>query len=308
MTCGICPRHCPVDHSRSAGSFSLPRGGFCGGGEAAAGVVVAKTMLHHWEEPPISGTRGSGAVFFAGCNLRCVYCQNHAVSREPRGRSFLPQELAGLFLDLEALGAHNINLITPTPALAGLVPALETAKCAGLSIPVVYNTSAYETPAALRRLEGLADVYLPDLKYRDDALASRFSAAPGYFEAAAAAILEMHRQTGDLRLDGEGLAVRGLLIRHLVLPGQRKDSMAVLDWIRATLPDTAVSLMAQYTPTEDARRLGGPLARRLTAFEYQSVVDHFFAVGLRRGYMQQRDAAQENYTPDFPAEKTTRQK
>lgn len=259
---------------------------------------MAFTGLHQWEEPPISGSRGSGVVFFGGCNLRCVYCQNHKISRKPSGRAVAPPQLAALFLELAAAGAHNINLVSAMHFVPQVAEAIALARTQGLKLPVVYNTNAYEKPETLRLLEGLVDIYLPDLKYFDDTYAVAYSGAPDYFEKAAAAILEMWRQVGGALFNSEGLLRRGLMIRHLVLPGLRQDSMRILDWIADRLPDAHVSLMAQYFPAAKAAQVPA-LNRRVTTFEYHSVVDHFWEIGLKNGFSQRRDAAVEDFVPNF---------
>lgn len=283
----LCPRNCGVDRAFTTG--------FCGTGREA---VLAFAGLHPWEEPPISGSRGSGAIFFGGCNMRCVYCQNHQISRHAAGRTVMPAQLAALFLELAGQGAHNINLVSAMHVVPQVAEAIALARADGLSLPVIYNTNAYEKPETLRLLDGLIDIYLPDLKYNDDIYAIRYSGAPSYFETAITAILEMWRQVGGAVFDADGLARRGLIIRHLVLPGLRHDSMRILDWIAAHLPDAHVSLMAQYFPAGDAAHIPA-LHRRITTFEYDSVVNHFRALGLKNGFTQRRDAATEDYVPAF---------
>lgn len=279
--CTFCPRRCAVDRGRG-------ERGFCGAG---ARPTVALCQLHFAEEPPISGARGSGTVFFGGCNLRCVFCQNSAISRAPRGPEVSPSELAEAFLSLEREGAHNVNLVTPTPHVDSLAEAIGLARERGLSVPVIYNSGGYETVEGLRRLEGLVDVYLPDLKYRDDALALRYSGAPGYFAAATAAVLEMARQVGHPAYGAGGLITKGLLIRHLVLPGRRSDSIAVLRWIREALGEAAaVSLMAQYFPAGEAASFP-EINRRVTSFEYGQVAGAMRSLGLTQGFVQSRAAA-----------------
>jgi len=287
MTCNLCPRQCGVVRDTLLG--------FC---HTGPNPVVAKTFVHMWEEPPISGTRGSGTVFFSGCNMRCVYCQNHAISRGGTGEEVSPSRLADIFFELAGQGVHNINLVTPAHVLPAIADAIETAKKRGFPLPFVYNTNAYETVEALRRLDGLIDVYLPDLKYIDDEAARRWSNAPGYFDVAARAILEMARQVGPAAFDEDGLLCRGLMIRHLILPGRRKDAMQILDWIAAHVPDAYVSLMSQYFPADRAREYP-ELNRRVTTFEYQSVADYFVKLGLKNGYMQDARSATADYVPDF---------
>ncbi len=287
MSCEICPRRCEADR---VGVY-----GFC---RVPLRPVVVKTMIHRWEEPPISGTRGSGAVFFAGCNLRCVFCQNHAISRGCAGEPVTDRRLAALFFELAEQGVHNINLVTPSHVVPTVAAAIRRARGEGLTLPFVYNTNGYDSLSSLALLDGLIDIYLPDFKYCDDGQAVRYSAAPGYFQTAAAAVLEMHRQTGPALFSEDGMMVRGLIIRHLVLPGQRRDAMRVLDWIEAHVPDAYVSLLAQYTPSHGAA-VFSELNRRVTTFEYDSVVAHFHALGLQHGFVQERGSATEAYIPDF---------
>ena len=285
--CTLCPRRCG------------PGVSFCGAPDE--GAVVAKSMVHHWEEPPISGQRGSGAVFFAGCNLRCAYCQNYEISRRAAGDLLSDRALADVFLRLEQEGVHNVNLVSPTPYVPHITAAVELARQSGMKLPVVYNTGGYDTVEALRRLDGLVDIYLPDIKYVDDASAVRYSAAPGYFETASAAVLEMRRQVPAAVFDGEGIMRRGLIIRHLILPGRRRDAMRVLDFVREQAPEAYVSLMAQYVPMGRAARFP-EIGRRITSFEYDSVIAHFFEIGLQNGFTQERASAVRAYIPDFHAE------
>nr|WP_277995928.1 radical SAM protein [Moorella thermoacetica] len=288
-SCRLCPRACGVN--RLAGEK-----GFC---RAGVRPRVALATLHHWEEPCLSGSRGSGAVFFSYCNLRCAFCQNYRISWQGRGREMEIEDLTALFLDLQAQGAHNINLVSATPYTPLLVPALREAKKRGLKIPVVYNCNAYESLESLRSLAGLVDIYLPDLKYIDDGPARRYSQAQNYFSVATAAILEMQRQVGILTFDAAGLARRGLLIRHLVLPGQAEAACRVLEWVKANLPrETYLSIMAQYVPVWQAQRYP-EINRRLTAAEYESVLEYFDALGLENGFCQELDAATTDYIPNF---------
>jgi putative pyruvate formate lyase activating enzyme len=256
-------------------------------------------MRHRWEEPAISGHLGSEAVFFSGCNLRCVFCQNSAISRDSTlGTPYTVQEFASLLLKLAKSNAHTISLISPAHHAPEIAAALRIAQEAGLSKPVVYNTNGYESTTALRLLEGLVDVYLPDFKYDSDSLALRYSGALGYHAAAIAAIGEMIRQQPDRIYNKEGLLQKGVLIRHLVLPGCRHDSMAVMKEISCQFPNAAVSLLRQYTPAflQD----GFPkLNRTVTTFEYESVKEQFFDVGLRDGYQQEKESATARYTPEF---------
>lgn len=285
--CMLCPRKCSADRSLNAG--------FCGTREVP---LVAVCMLHHWEEPFISGTNGSGAVFFSGCNLGCVYCQNHAIRDGGVGEAQSYEALADTYLSLQDQGAHNINLVTAAPYVPEIVKSLVRAKDRGLTIPIVYNSSGYELVETLRLLEGLVDLYLPDWKYVSPVLSAKFSNAPDYGEVAADAILEMYRQVGDLTLNAQGLATRGLVIRHLVLPGCVDDSRRVLDQIVTRLPkSTTLSIMSQYTPQEYVTEF--PLNRRVTAREYERVISYALSIGLYNILIQQADSAQSIYTPDF---------
>lgn len=284
MNCTLCPRRCGALRTAEAG------GGFCA---MPAGVRVARAALHHWEEPPISGTRGSGTVFFSGCTLRCCYCQNHDISAGGFGKPVTTERLREIFGELIAQGAHNINLVTPTHFLPWILPALEPK----LPVPVVYNCGGYESVDTLRRLEGKVDIYLPDLKYADGALAARLSAAPDYFPVAIAAIREMYRQTGDIVLEN-GLLRRGVVIRHLVLPGQLDNTRRCIDAVAETFRPGQVlfSLMSQYTPQPGAE---GLLARHVTRAEYRAAVEYMENCGITGGFTQERTAAREEYTPPF---------
>ena len=264
--------------------------GFCG---LPAAPVVARAGLHFWEEPCVSGARGSGAVFFSGCVLRCVYCQNHAISHENFGKPVSVERLREIFWELIGQGAHNINLVSPTP----FAPAIREALAEPLPVPVVWNTGGYERVETLRSLEGKVQVWLPDLKYVDSGLSRDLSGAADYFGAASAAIEEMVRQTGDYVLEA-GLLKRGVLIRHLMLPGQLENTKAVLDWVAETFRPGQVllSLMAQYTPQPGAE---GLLSRRVTGAEYRAALRYMENLGITDGYCQDAASARAEYTPDF---------
>lgn len=280
--CRLCPRLCGAN--RAAGAL-----GFC---RCPAEALVAKAMLHKWEEPALAGPGGSGAVFFSGCTLRCSFCQNAAISGGPVGRPMDAGALRALFEDLIAQGAENIDLVTPTHFLPTILPALEPK----LPVPVVYNCGGYERVEALKKLEGKVDIYLPDLKYADGALAARLSGARDYFPVAAAAIREMFRQTGPAQWDGERLR-RGTVIRHLILPGQVENSLKVLDWIGETFRpgEVLVSLMRQYTPVGSQQP---PMDRRITDEEYDAVLSWMFLNDLE-GFTQEAEAADAGFIPDF---------
>lgn len=285
--CSLCPRRCGAD--RAAGQT-----GFCGAPETP---VVARAAPHFGEEPCISGTRGSGAVFFAGCNLRCVFCQNYALSRNQLGREITVQRLRDIFLELRDQGVHNINLVTPSHDARAIAQALDGLE---LGVPVVWNSSGYESVETLRMLEGLVQIYLPDLKYADAALAARYSAAPDYPETARAAILEMFRQTGPFRMDGDGLLQSGVLIRHLILPEQGDNSRRVIDWVSDTFEpgDVLFSLMSQYTPMGELAafpELRHTVSPALNAAIYAHLLDS----RIEDGFYQDLEAATGEMIPKF---------
>ena len=289
--CRLCPRNCGINRKE--------RAGFCG--EKAA-IRCARAALHYWEEPCISGTRGSGTVFFSGCCLKCCFCQNYQISQEGLGKELSPERLAQIFLNLQEQGAHNINLVTGTHFLPGILAALDLAR-PKLSIPVVYNCGGYEKPEVIQLLDGYVDIYLPDLKYFDSKLSSEYSGAGDYFSVASRAVSAMIAQTGSPVFNEEGIMIRGVLIRHMVLPGSRKDSVSILRWLEENLPKDGflLSLLSQYTPfyksSEHPR-----INRRLTTYEYEKVLEEAVSLGLTRGFMQEKSSAKEEYTPPFDLE------
>ncbi len=287
--CLMCPRYCAIDRENG-------ERGFCG---ATNEYVIGSADLHFWEEPCISGKNGSGAIFFSGCNLRCVFCQNKDISRTIVGRKYTEDELIDKMLRLEERGAHNINLVTATPYSIFVARALEGVK-GRLHIPVVYNCGGYESIEALKALDGLVDIYLPDFKYFDDALAREYSSAPNYATVAGRAICEMYRQVGKLALDENGMAKRGLIVRHLVLPGCREDSKAALKYLSEILPtkDVTLSLMRQYTPDWVDENAPKNLKRRLTSFEYDDVLEYALSLGFD-GFSQEKESAKKEFTPKF---------
>ena len=283
MRCTLCPRACGADRAL--------RPGFCGLGEE---MRIARIAPHLWEEPPVSGTRGTGAVFFSGCTLRCVYCQNASISHTGEGRAFSPRELSDALKRLTDLGVHTISFITATPFLLPLLQALELWRP---PLPLVWNTSGYETVETLRRLEGIVDVYLPDLKHFSARAGRLCAGAPDYFSAASAALKEMCRQTGPARYTPDGILEKGVLVRHLILPGLTSESIKLLTWIRDELPPgTQVSLMRQYVPLNGVSVPG--LDRRITDREYARVRDHMQALGLP-GFVQDASSAEEEFVPSF---------
>lgn len=286
--CTLCPRGCHADRRE--------RAGYCG---ALSLPHVAKVMLHQWEEPCISGVNGTGAIFFCGCNLRCVFCQNHAINHTMTGRQMDASLLAETMLALQAQGAHTIDLVTPTPHVDVIIPAIKQARSAGLFLPIAYNTNGYETIETLDRLHGFIDIYLPDLKYVTPAIAERYSDCGDYFSFAAPAIQAMYEQVGELTVDENGIARRGLLIRHLVLPGAVSETRRVLEYIAATFPITThISLMGQYVPMYKAG-LYPPLDRKLFQREYARAISHCIALGFKNVYIQSLDSADDSYTPLF---------
>ena len=287
MECRACPFECGFDRSVKLG--------VC---RASDRFEVSLAQLHHWEEPPISGTRGSGTIFFSHCNLRCRFCQNYEISQLSQGREVTSERLLAIMLELEQQGAHNINLVSPTHYSDQLLPVLELAR-ARLKVPFVWNSNGYEKAETLARFEGLVQVFLPDLKYYVDELARACSSAPDYFRFASTAITEMKRQVGRNRYDEHGVIEKGLIIRHLVLPGHADDSKQLLEWIHDDLgPRTSVSLMAQYYPVHRAAELPD-MNRRLSTEEYEDVRRRFDELGFEEGFAQEPSSASRDYTPDF---------
>ena len=282
--CRLCPRRCGAYRSSEKGD------GVC---KMGADAVVARAALHFWEEPCLSGTRGSGTVFFTGCPLGCVFCQNYEISAERAvGKRVTPEELSGIFQRLEEQGAHNINLVNPTHFAPAIARALRLRRP---SVPVVYNSGGYDRVETLRSLEGLIDVYLPDLKYLSPGLSRRYSKAENYPEAAKAAIAEMLRQTGPARFDADGMLLRGTLVRHLILPSNTKNSAEVLRYLAEQ--NVLVSLMAQYVPCGKAGEYP-EINRRITKREYEKVQELLFSLGLD-GYVQERSSATKDFIPSF---------
>lgn len=289
--CTLCPRKCGVN--RNSG-----KRGFCG---MTSELFLARAALHYWEEPCISGTNGSGTVFFSGCSLKCVYCQNHVIAACGSGKAVSTQRLTDIFLELQYKNAHNINLVTPTHYVPHIIEAITEAKKRGLNIPIVYNTSGYETVENIKRLEGIVDIYLPDFKYYDSSVAKKYSNACDYSECAVSAIKEMLRQTGSAIFDSDGIMQRGVIVRHLVLPGNLKNSKAALKLLYDTFADDIyISVMSQYTPMphldiSEYREL----KRTLTKGEYSYIIDYAANLGIKNGFMQEGSAAEESFIPFF---------
>ena len=291
--CNWCPRECGIDRSQAVG--------FCG---CADQIKLARGALHFGEEPCLSGEGGSGTIFFSGCNLRCCFCQNYQISSQGWGREISIDRMAEICLELQSAGAHNINLVTPTPYLQWVPPALDRVR-PHLHIPVVYNCSGYEKVEVIEALQPYIDIYLPDLKYYSEELSWRYSRCHDYFAAATAAIQAMVVQCGPPVFNREGILQKGALIRHLVLPGARQDSIRIMRWLSDNLPrgDFMLSLMSQYTPTFNSS-LFKEINRKITSREYDSVVDEAVRLGLTNGYIQDRSSAAPEYTPPFDGEGT----
>ena len=288
----LCMRGCHTDRTIRAGRCGMK-----------ATPKAARAALHMWEEPCISGKEGSGAVFFSGCTLQCVFCQNREIALGLAGQEISEERLPELFLSLERQGANNINLVTPTQFVPALVRQIPRAREAGLSVPVVYNTGSYETPETVRALRGLVEIYLPDLKYRDSALSARYSHAPDYFSAASSAIAEMVSQTGPPVFDGRGMMVRGTIVRHMILPGHTKDSKEILKYLYGTYGDQIyISIMNQYTPMPGIEEAYPELGRRVTRREYERVLDYALSLGITQAYVQEGDTAKESFIPAFDGE------
>ncbi len=289
--CNLCPRECGADRPKQPG--------YCGSKDT---IKVARAAPHYWEEPCISGTRGSGTVFFSGCTLRCCYCQNFDISSEGRGKEISIERLAQIFLELQAKGVHNINLVTASHYLTKVIKALDIAK-PELNIPVVYNTSGYERMEAIEALRGYVDVYLPDIKYFSASLSHRYSKAVDYFSVASAAVKQMAKQAGKLEFDKNGILRKGMIIRHLVLPGSKEDSISILRWLSANISKDAflLSLLSQYTPLFKTGNYE-EIDRSITTYEYEAVVSEALRLGMDSGFMQRRGCAKKEYTPPFDLE------
>nr|WP_295285346.1 radical SAM protein [uncultured Blautia sp.] len=290
--CSLCPRNCGVNRLDG-------QKGFCG---VDAEILVARAALHMWEEPCISGKEGSGAVFFSGCSLGCGFCQNNKISRGQTGKKITVEYLAELFFQLQGQGANNINLVTAGHFLPQVALALENARAHGLKIPVVYNSSGYEKADTLKILEGLVDIYLPDFKYMDSELAGKYSHAPDYPQIAKAALKEMVQQVGTPGFDERGMMKKGVIVRHLLLPGHVKNSREVLKYLYETYGDRIyISIMNQYTPMP-AMKDDPKLSRKVTDREYERLLDYALSLGLNNGFIQEGETAKESFIPEFNEE------
>jgi len=295
-SCTICPRKCGVDRANG-------KTGFC---RQTADLFLARAALHFWEEPCISGKEGSGAVFFTGCNMQCIFCQNHDIALSGRGKQVSPDRLVEIFFELQAKGANNINLVTPTHFVPQIIPILQKAKNQGLHIPIVYNTSGYENVDTLRLLDGLVDIYLPDLKYYDCELSQKLSKAPDYFDVATAAIAEMVRQVGTPCFDdATSLMTKGVIVRHLCLPAQSKDTKKILRYLHTTYKNTIyISIMNQYTPMPQVNKLTDMsfLSQTVSTDSYEKILQFAIALGIENAFYQEGETQSESFIPDFSYE------
>lgn len=288
--CHLCPRSCGVDRNQG-------ETGVCG---TDSSVYLARAALHMWEEPCISGRTGSGAVFFSGCSLRCVYCQNYKIANMQVGKKVSVKRLARIFLELQEKGAANINLVSPSHYLPQVRKALELARKSGLSIPAVYNCSGYEKTEALRQLKGVIDIYLTDFKYMDASLARRYSGAEDYPETARAALAEMFRQHPETVFDSQGMMQKGIIVRHLLLPGALENAKAAVKYVYEVYKDKVwLSLLNQYTPFPRLKKNYPELAVKVTQRQYEKLVDYAVSLGVENGFIQEGETAKESFIPDF---------
>lgn len=287
--CRLCPRECNVN--RLTGEV-----GYCGASEK---LMVSRAALHFWEEPCVSGENGSGTVFFSNCNLKCVFCQNHCISQENLGIEISIERLSEIFLELEGNGANNINLVTPTHYVPQIIEALKLSKANGLKIPILYNSNGYDSLDTLKALDGYIDVYLPDLKYYNSKYSLKYSMAKDYFEKASIAIEEMYRQVGKPVFDENGIIKKGVIIRHLMLPGLLFDSKKILDYIHKTFGNNVyISLMNQYTPMFKASNYP-EINRKLNEKHYDSIIDYALDLGIKNAFIQESESSSEEFVPDF---------
>lgn len=290
--CTICPRNCKVDRTKG-------NRGYC---RETDKLVVARASLHMWEEPCISGTNGSGTVFFSGCSLGCVYCQNYNISNGMSGKEITTERLAEIFLELQTKGAHNINLVTPTHFVVQIIDAIVMSRKKGLRIPIVYNTSGYEKVETIKMLEGHVSVFLPDLKYMDGNIAKKYSNCQDYFQHASKAIEEMVRQTGKIEFNEDGMVVKGVIVRHMTLPGYLEDSKNIIKYLYETFKDKIfISIMNQYTPLNEVTKYP-EINRKIMDCEYDELVDYAVEIGVENGFIQEGETALESFIPDFDNE------
>jgi putative pyruvate formate lyase activating enzyme len=270
--------------------------GFCGSGASAK---VARVALHHWEEPCISGDKGSGTVFFSECNLKCVFCQNHSISHKGVGKEVSIERLSEMFLEQQERGAHNVNLVTPTHFIPQIIEAIKLSRSDGLTIPIVYNSNGYESVEAVKALNGYIDIYLPDLKYFDDKYAVKYSHAPDYFNIASKVIEEMFSQVGEPQFDEDGMMKKGVIIRHLMLPGLLFDSKKIIDYIYKTFEHKVyISIMNQYTPVNNVEKFP-EINKALNPKHYDSLIDYCLSLGIKNAFIQEEGTVSESFIPEF---------
>jgi putative pyruvate formate lyase activating enzyme len=288
-SCKLCPRNCGINRMEE-------QIGFCKSGFE---IKVARAALHHWEEPCLSGENGSGTVFFSECNLKCVFCQNHSISHKGVGKVVSIERLADIFIEQQERGAHNINLVTPTHFVPQIIEAIKLARGKGLNLPIVYNSNGYENVDTIKALKGYVDIYLPDLKYYDDKYAIRYSHSPNYFNIASKAIEEMFSQMGTPEFDEKGMMMRGVIIRHLMLPGLLFDSKKIMDYIWNTFGDSVyISIMNQYTPVNNVDKYP-EINKSLNQAHYESLIQYCLSLGVKNAFIQEEGTVSESFIPDF---------
>lgn len=291
--CVLCPHKCNVNRNK----------GELGRCKMNSNIKIALYSLHKFEEPCISGKNGSGTIFFTGCNLSCIYCQNYKISQEHIGKEITVERLAEIFIEQQEKGAENINLVTPTMYVYHIIEAIDLARKSGLKIPIVYNSNGYESLETLKLLEGYIDIYLPDLKYAVDKIGKKYSKTDNYFEIATNAVKEMYRQVGAPKFNKQGIIQKGLIIRHLILPNNILNSKLILNWIKNNIDENVyISLMAQYFPTYLAKNESS-INRKVNEREYNSIINYMEKIGLKKGYIQDLEENEEQYVPDFDREK-----
>ncbi len=286
--CNLCPRNCLIDRTINPG--------VCGVKDK---LVVARASLHYWEEPPISGEDGSGTIFFTGCNLKCIFCQNYDISTKLIGKEITTEELATICINLEKKGANNINLVTPTPHVPLIIEGIKLAKEKGLTIPIVYNTSGYETVDTIKMLNGIVDIYLPDIKYYDDNYAIKYSHAKDYFKYASLALKEMYKQVGNPVFNEEGIMQKGIIVRHLMLPGLIDDSKKIIKYLYDNYQDNIyISIMNQYTPLRTFKNYTN-LNNKVTSDEYDELINYALDLGIKKAFIQEGETQSESFIPNF---------
>ena len=286
--CNLCPRSCLIDRTKKPG--------ICGVKDK---LVVARAALHYWEEPPISGNTGSGTIFFTGCNLKCIFCQNYDISTKLIGQEISVEDFSNICLNLEKQGANNINLVTPTPHVPLIIEGIKLAKEKGLNIPIVYNTSGYETVKTIKLLNGIVDIYLPDLKYYNDEYAIKYSHVKDYFKYASSALAEMYKQVGKPKFNKDGIMQKGIIVRHMMLPGLLEDSKKIIKYLYDNYQDNIyISIMNQYTPIKTFNRFTN-LNNKVTDQEYDKLINYAIDLGIKKAFIQEGETQSESFIPDF---------